>query len=58
MILVDKIKNLESDSERKKIIDKVLTHIQNNSLKSSNIEKIHMEAAVSVRNGKILNNKF
>ena len=47
MILIEKIKDM-SDSDKIKYIDKILNHIQNQTLESSNIENIHMEVAIRV----------
>jgi hypothetical protein len=48
MVLVNKIKDM-SESEQEKVISDVHSHIMKSKMKSSNLEKQYMEAAVKVR---------
>lgn len=47
MLLVEKIKD-SSDEERKEIIDKIFSSIQNQTLETASIEREHMSAAIRV----------
>lgn len=48
MVLVDKIKGM-SERDQEKIIGEVHSHIMKSKMRSSNLEKKFMEAAVNVR---------
>lgn len=49
MLLVTQIKEL-SENERKQMIDKIFTSIQNQAMESTNIEEHNMLTAIRVRN--------